>query len=258
MTFFLKKLVSGFLLPLPFGLLWIALGLILLLLCRAERFRTSCFFIGFIIITVFSLNPISSFLLDSLQLRYLPLTTVPAGVTQVIVLGGGVRSGGKNYPPNITLNSASLSRLVEGVRLLKKIEKSDPTAKLILSGGRVFRAPADAGVMQNTAVMLGVNQKNTLLENGSRDTHQEAVFLKKMVGTNPFLLVTSAYHMPRAMALFENQGMHPIAAPTQFISYRNNTLLWYIPNANSLVVSDIALHEYLGLLWARLRGYIGK
>lgn len=257
MTFFLKKLVSGFLLPLPFGLLWIALGIILLLLCRAERFRTACFYVGFFIITLFSLNPVSSFLLDSLQLRYSPLMKIPTGVTQVVVLGGGV-SGGKNYPPNITLNSASLSRLVEGVRLLKTLEISNPAAKLILSGGRVFRAPADAGIMQNTAVMLGVNQQNTLLENGSRDTHQEAVFLKKIVGDHSFLLVTSAYHMPRAMALFENLGMHPIAAPTQFIGYRNNTLLWCIPNANSLVVSDIAIHEYLGLLWARLRGYVGK
>ncbi|PIZ03994.1 MAG: hypothetical protein COY58_06510 [Gammaproteobacteria bacterium CG_4_10_14_0_8_um_filter_38_16] len=257
MTFFLKKLISAFLLPLPFGLFWIALGIALLIGHRAARFRTASFIIGFFTIMLFAFNPISNCLLNSLQSRYTPLMTIPNGVTQVVVLGGGV-SGGKNYPPNLTLNSASLSRLVEGIRLLKVLETTHPKAQLILSGGRVFRSPAVAGTMRNTAVMLGVNRKNTVLEDGSQDTRQEALFLQKTLGGNPFLLVTSAYHMPRAMDLFQDLGMHPIAAPTQYIRSQHDSLLWYIPNANSVVVSDIAIHEYLGLLWARIRGYIKK
>ncbi|EKD77460.1 MAG: hypothetical protein ACD_42C00325G0001 [uncultured bacterium] len=255
--FWLKKLISALLLPVPFGLFWITLGIILLSLDCAKRFRLSCFLIGLFVITLFSLNPISTALLDTLQSQYAPLMTIPNNVTQVVVLGGGV-SGGKDYPPNLTLNSASLSRLVEGIRLFKLIQKNNPDAELILSGGRVFQSPATAGKMRNAATMLGVDEKNMVIEDGSRDTHEEALFLKKTVKNNSFILVTSAYHMPRAMDLFNQLGMHPIAAPTQFLGYRYTLSLWCIPTANSLAVSDIAIHEYLGILWTKIQGYIGK
>lgn len=257
MAFFLKKLISAFLLPLPFGLLWIALGIILLTVHRAKRLCHTALIIGFFIIALFSFNPVSFALLNQLQTEYTPLIHPPQNVTEIVVLGGGV-SGGKNDPPNLNLSSASLSRLVEGIRLFKALRMNNPNAQLILSGGRVFQSPSVAGKMQNTAVMLGVDQKNTVLEDGSTDTHQEAVFLQKILGKNPFILVTSAYHMPRAMALFEGLGMHPIAAPTQFITYHDNLSLWRIPTANSVVISDIAIHEYLGILWAKIRGYIAK
>ncbi|MCX7125138.1 MAG: YdcF family protein [Gammaproteobacteria bacterium] len=258
MTFLIKKIVSGFLLPLPFGLLWIFLGLILLLAERAQYLRNTCFVIGFFVITLFAFNPISVALLNSLQLRYTPLVHPPANVTTVVVLGGGV-SGGKNYPPNITLSSTSLSRLVEGIRLLKEIQKNNPNAQLILSGGGVYQSPAVAGKMRNTALMLGVDKKNMVLENGSQDTHQEAVYLQKTLGTKPFILVTSAYHMPRSMGLFENLGMKPIPAPTQFFfGHHTEFTFWPIPSTGGLGISDIAIHEYLGILWETWQGYIKK
>lgn len=254
MLFYAKKLVSAFLLPLPFALLWMLLGIILIL-TQTERFRNVCFIIGFVILSLFSFNPVSSALLNHLQNQYPPLVNPPADVSEIVVLGGGV-SGGKNYPPNLTLSSASLSRLVEGIRLFKLAQRNHPHAKLILSGGRVFLAPSIAGKMKNTAVMLGVNKKNIILENGSEDTHQEALYLQKIVGNNPFILVTSAYHMPRSMDLFQALGMHPIAGPTQFLGYRYDTTLWYIPSASAVILSDIAIHEYLGILWAKWQGYI--
>lgn len=257
MAFWFKKMLSGFLLPLPFSLLCIALGIFLLILHRAKKCQYTLLLLGFLTLLLFSINPISFALLNPLQLQYAPLVHPPSTVSQVVVLGGGV-SGGKNYPPNLTLNSASLSRLVEGVRLLKVLQKNNPAAQLILSGGRVFQSPASAGRMRNTAVMLGINQENIALEDGSQDTHQEALFLKKMVGDHPFILVTSAYHMPRAMALFKNLGMHPIAAPTQFLTYHRHAGLCCIPSAGSMIVSDIAIHEYLGIYWAKLLGYIKK
>lgn len=196
-------------------------------------------------------------LLNTLQSRYSPLMHPPAHVSAIVVLGGGVNSK-KKYPPNLTLGSASLSRLIEGIRLFKEITQTNAHAQLILSGGRVFEDPAIAGKMRNTAVMLGIDEKNIVLENGSQDTHEEAVYLKTTLGNKPFILVTSAYHMWRAMDLFEKLGMHPIPAPTQFMAYKHNFILYYIPNTNSLMISDIVIHEYLGLLWGKLRGYLGS
>lgn len=254
MLFYTKKLISAFLLPLPFSLLWMLLG-ILFILTQTDRLRNICFIIGFVILSVFSFNPVATALLNHLQNQYAPLINPPADATEIVVLGGGV-SGGKNYPPNLTLGTASLSRLVEGIRLFKLIQKNHPDAKLILSGGRVFLAPSVAGKMKNTAVMLGVDEKNIILENGSEDTHQEALYLQKIIGNARFILVTSAYHMPRSMDLFQAQGMHPIAGPTQFLGYRDESTLWYIPTTSALILSDIAIHEYLGILWAKWQGYI--
>lgn len=255
MTFFMKKLVSAFLLPLPFGLLLIAIGLILLL-TDLNRFRNLCFILGFFIVTVFSLSPVAIALLNHLQLQYAPLIHPPKHINKIVVLGGGT-GGNKSYPANITLGAASLSRLTEGIRLLKEIQKNNTHATLILSGGRAFLSPSDAGKMKNTAVMLGVDPAHIELESGSQDTRQEAVFLKKELKDKSFILVTSAYHMSRAMQLFEALGMHPIAAPTQF--YRSlyvSTPMFYLPNTRSLLLSDTAIHEYLGIIWAKWRGYI--
>lgn len=257
MTFWIKKLISNLLLPLPFGLFWVAIGIFILLTKRARQFSIISIAAGFFTITFFALNPISSKLLYTLQSQYAPLTAPPVNVNKIVVLGGGV-SGRKDYPPNLTLSASSLSRLIEGVRLLKIIEKNHPDAKLILSGGRVFQSPAVAGKMQNTALLLGISEKNTSLEDGSRDTHEEALFLQKMLGDKPFILVTSAFHMPRAIALFQHLGMHPIAAPTQFLAQHYNPLFWYIPNTNSLIYSDLAIHEYLGTMWAKMQGYINR
>ncbi|MCX7120622.1 MAG: YdcF family protein [Gammaproteobacteria bacterium] len=254
MLFWLKKIISAFLLPLPFGLLLIAIGLFFLIAKQAKPLRNTCLSAGFFIILLFSFNPISATLVNNLQYRYPPLIYAPSNVEYVLVLGGGVR-GGKNYPPNLTLDAASLSRLVEGIRLFKQVQSTNANATLILSGGRVFQSPAVAGKMRNTAVMLGVNNQNVLLENGSQDTYQEALYLQKKLGDNPFILVTSAYHMPRSMAIFQSMGMHPVAAPTQFLGYRNDLARWLIPSTNSLVASDIAIHEYLGMAWEKLRGY---
>ena len=255
MLFQLKKFVSSLLYPLPIGLFWIILGLVLLLSNKAKSISTFSLCFGFLIIFIFSLNPVSFGMLNQLQMQYTPLLTTPKNIEYIVVLGGGV-SGNKHYPPNLSLGSSSLSRLVEGVRLFKELHRHNPNAQLVLSGGRVFRSPSIAGKMKNTAVILGVDPKNTTLEDGSLDTHQEAVFLQKILGDKPFILVTSAYHMPRSMALFEKIGLHPIPAPTQIIQYHESATVWYVPSAYSLTLTDIAVHEYLGILWAKMQGYI--
>lgn len=255
MGFWIKKLVSSLLQPLPFGLIWIGTGILMLLSHYSKKRATICIFIGFCTITLFSILPISTALLNTLQLQYPALTNPPRTVTKIVVLGGGV-SGGKNLPPNLSLGGSSLSRLVEGARLFKIIQKTNPTVKLILSGGRVFQSPSVAGKMQNTATMLGIPAQNTVIEDGSRDTYEEAIYLHKTLGKKPFILVTSGFHMPRSMALFQNLGMHPIAAPTQFLGKNYNPGSWYIPRSRNLMNSDLSIHEYLGIVWANLLGYI--
>lgn len=177
-------------------------------------------------------------------------------VHQIVVLGGGV-GGNPDYPPNTRLSAASLSRLVEAVRLYHQLQKRKQSAILILSGGRVFGSDSDAKKMYNTAVVLGLKPSKFILEAGSKDTYHEALYLQKIVDNKPFILVTSAYHMERAVRLFKKLKMQPIPAPTQYLDKTNYyRISRFFPRASNLVSSDIAIHEYLGLLWAKLNHQI--
>jgi uncharacterized SAM-binding protein YcdF (DUF218 family) len=108
--------------------------------------------------------------------------------------------------------------------------------------------------------MLGVDRQNLILETLSKDTEDEARFIHKIVGKDPFVLVTSASHMPRSMALFKKLGMQPIAAPTDYgLREGQEEALnpgMFFPNVGELVNTETAVYEYLGLAWAKLRGKI--
>ena len=128
------------------------------------------------------------------------------------MLGGGHVSDPR-LPANSQISAAALGRVVEGVRLYKAI----PGSKLLLSGGAVFDPVPEAEVMAQIAGLLGVKPQDIRLESDSRDTAEEAEIIAKMIGREKFILVTSAAHMPRSMALFRKRGLQPIPAPADFL-----------------------------------------
>jgi uncharacterized SAM-binding protein YcdF (DUF218 family) len=253
MDFLLKKIISAILLPVPVIVLLLLLAGVLFIF-QKKTIELIISVGAVLLIVVFSTAPIPNYLLSSLEKKYPPLLHVPKGVQKIVVLGGG-NGGGSRLPPNIKLSASSLSRLVEAIRIHHNV----PGSELILSGGRVFGSPSDAKIMNSTAAILGVAPSNIKIEAGSQDTYQEAQYIKRFVGAKPFILVTSAFHMPRAMALFKGQGMHPIAAPTQYIiKGPQYAARRYVPNSFNLTKTGIAFHEYLGLLWAKLHGRISS
>lgn len=254
MSFVLKKLLSAILLPLPISLLLLLIGVLLLILSRLYKVGILFIFLGFFVLLIFSYSYIPNFLLYQLESRYNPLLQIPHNVNTIVVLGGGV-GGNTQYPANTRLNSASLSRLIEGVRLYRQLQHKGIHAQLFLSGGRVFRSSSETGKMKNTAVILGVPPKYIKIKNGSIDTRHEAIYLQQWLKNRSFILVTSAAHMPRAMKLFRKLDMHPIPAPTQYLTRpTNNPFKSYFPNTINLNHADIAIHEYLGMTWAKWNG----
>lgn len=168
----------------------------------------------------------------------------------VVVLGGGVIEN-DTIPASDALNTASLKRLLEGLRLYWAL----PHAKLILSGGSVnARTKSVALRFDEFAAWVGVPATDRILEKDSINTADEARLIKPMVGDAPFYLVTSALHMPRAMRLFEQQGLHPIAAPCQLITEkRQSSWRSFLPDPIYLIYFKAICHECLGQVWARLR-----
>jgi uncharacterized SAM-binding protein YcdF (DUF218 family) len=261
--FIVKKIVPLFLYPVSLCLGILILGLVVLWANRRPRLGKVLATLGTVPLLLLSLPGIAAQFLTPLERRY-PALLHPEKIAWegqksgtsakwIVVLGGGHRSD-PGLPANSQISAAALGRVVEGVRLYKSI----PGSKLLLSGGAVFDPVPEAAVMARIAELLGVKPQDIVLESDSRDTAEEAEIIAKKIGKERFILVTSAAHMPRSMALFKKRGLQPIPAPTDF-QVREAPVPnpgRFFPHASSLSGVENAWHEYLGLAWAWLRGQI--
>ncbi len=262
MVFIIKKILGSLLMPLPFCLLIAFLGLFLL--WRGKRVLTGKILITIALLglTLMSYNPVSRILnrpLDCKYDAYLPVNLAKTGTETektaeyVVVLAGGHKSD-PNVPLTSHLGGHSLIRLMEGIRVFRL----NPGAKLILSGGGTVDPVPEARIMARMSEFMGVSKDQMIIEDASKDTKDQAMLIQRIVQKKPFILVTSATHMPRSMALFEKLGMHPIPAPAGATSRIKMPFSpWDIfPGADALLESTEAIHEYLGIAWGGLRGQI--
>jgi uncharacterized SAM-binding protein YcdF (DUF218 family) len=252
--------VLAYTLKQSFGLLGMPLCITLLIAlvavtCQLRgRTRTACrLYLAAALLTYLAATRlVGDALLGPLERRYPPLaeTPLPAQVHAVVVLGS-------DYRPRAGISAASaldadgLVRAAEGVRLTRWLG----SARLIVSGGAPpGRVPAALGYAQ-FARSADVPAESILALTTSLDTHDEARAVAGLLGPTPFILVTSAFHMPRAMWLLERAGAHPIPAPVgQRVRGMDGAVIGaLIPTSYGLYESERALHEYLGLLAVTLR-----
>lgn len=186
---------------------------------------------------------------DFLEDEYPIVTKIDSNIRWVVVLGGGTGSDALK-PVNMRLSSASVLRVVEGVRLFKAL----PNAKLLLSGGGETPLQIEAKGMEELSRWFEIPADKTVLETRSLNTAEQAREILAIVHDNPFYLVTSAMHMPRAMALFKQLGMHPIPAPTDYLltSIDLNYPSALIPNGKNVGLFYLEMHEVLGRIWVNL------
>ncbi len=255
--FLFKKIAGPFFFPLSLCLEVFIVGLILLWFTKKKRAGKIVVTAGVALIALLSYGPLPTWLLQPLEYKYPPLlkTDDLPRVKWIVVLGGGHTSD-PQIPISSQISDASLFRLVEGIRL----HKSFPGSKLILSGGVLYDPSSDAQSMSEVAEALGVDRQNVLLELRSKDTEDQARLIHQIVGNDPFVLVTSASHMPRSMALFHKQGMSPIPASTDYkVKEKQSKELvpgFFYPGLGELAKAEFAIYEYLGLAWLKLRGQI--
>jgi uncharacterized SAM-binding protein YcdF (DUF218 family) len=247
-----KKLIAACLLPFPFALLLLFVGLVLLWFTKRQRTGRVLASASALLFLLAGYGVLAGPLIRSLERPYPPLsaeavTALNPRPAAVVVLGSGFRPDPK-LPPNDRLSENGLVRLIEGIRLARLV----PDARLIVSDGL-----GQGKALAETAAILGVEARRIALEAPSLDTADEAAVLRPLVGERPFLLVTSATHMRRALALCHKQGLHPIPAPTDFM---DGPRVWsasdLVPSAFGVGRTDIALHERIGYWWSRLRGTI--
>jgi uncharacterized SAM-binding protein YcdF (DUF218 family) len=181
-----------------------------------------------------------------------PLDAVAARSAQagaIVVLSGDQHRLQIDYGSE-TVGPITLERLRRAARLQR-----DTDLPLMVSGGLL---PQHA--MSNAATMTEALQEDLKVpvrwqEARSRTTHENAAFSAEILraqGISKVILVTSAWHMPRAVQAFRAQGIEPIAAPTGFAVPGDFEWAHLLPSPSGLQASQWALHEMLGRLWYRL------
>lgn len=268
--FLFKKFLGGLLMPLPLALALLFAALILLWFTRRQRVGKALATAALLLLFFASSRWMAWWVSRPLTFRYPPWRVAArqpaapprlapnAGVqialpARIVVLGGGAVPN-RNLPLVARLSPASLDRLIEGIRVYRALSSGNANERLVLSGGSIWGTP-EAALMARLAHDLGIPRAGMRLDTRSRDTEDEARDLQPLLGAQPFLLVTSAVHLPRAMALFEKRGLHPIPVPADGAA-AHGPGGWHdlIPAADDLVDTTAAWHEMLGRWWGDLRG----
>lgn len=224
--------------PIPFILLLLLVSLFIWRRTMAKYLVASAF-----ILLLFLSSQLSvSTLVRQLESIYTINSTPISGQCFVMVLGSS-HSDIQAATAVQSLSAVALARLSEGIRQLGLGQD----CILIVSGwGGELTQISHAEMMAKAAVELGVDKSKIIQFPLARDTLEEAQYLKWELGDSSFRLVTSASHMPRAMAIFTGKGLLASAAPTDF---RARDDFWWRLTADNLVSSQRAIHEYIGRLW---------
>ena len=229
--FVIKKALSAIVMPLPIGLILGVIGL--WYLYRDKHTKAKIFLtITLLWIATISYTPFTNTLLSPLENSYKKLKKIPKGTKYILLLGGDKKN-----------------RAWEALRLYHKI----PNATIITSGYAPFGCKVPAAISTaNFLQRVGVPKRDIIMQIKPKTTEEEAVEIKNRLGKEPFILVTSAYHMPRAIRLFKKEGLNPIPAPTDFKIKSYDSPL-STPQGKKLFQTERAWHEYIGILWSSLR-----
>jgi uncharacterized SAM-binding protein YcdF (DUF218 family) len=169
----------------------------------------------------------------------------------IVVIGGGAAKGGE-YNGSSTVNERTLVRLRYAAKLAREFK-----LPVLVSGGAPDTTKRPEAQLMAEVLAQEFNVPAKWQEAASVNTAENAQLSRKLLqpqAIDRIVLVTQAYHLPRAVSEFSKAGFQVLPAPTDFISHSSGvTLLDFIPSASGLTGSFLVLHEYLGLLWYRIR-----
>lgn len=238
------KISQQFLQPSVFILVLILAGLIFLLKFKKRKVGKVLIITGIVLYYFFSITPMTDLILKPLENQYQPLKAEELDKADKIVLLLGNKE-------------STILRADEVFRLYNlNLKNKSGDVKIIVSGTSWL--DPEKNPAKGTKEYLserGILPEDIILEDKSRNTFESAKNIKEMVDTEPFFLVTSAYHMPRAMEIFQKIGTNPIPVPTDFKIEKDYNLFSFFPSAKNLEKSDLAFHEYFGILFYRLWYY---
>jgi len=262
MLFWAKKAVSLWLMPLPLCLVLLVAGLWLTRAFKRSHLGRALLVLATGLLLFLGNKAVSMWLVRPLETAFAPVPEFVAGESPppqlasihfVVVLGGG-HADARGFSAVNKLSASSRGRLMEGLRILHAL----PDAKLVVSGRGIAGFPSHAAVQAAAAISLGVDPTRIIKLETPRDTDDETAEIGRIVGRERFALVTSAWHMRRAVALMQRAGLEPVPCPADFLVRPSAASSWtdYMWDTDSLGRSTWAIYERLGYAWSWLQGKI--
>ena len=254
MFFVLSKTLGLLALPTNFMIVLGLLGVVLML-TRFAVFGRRLVVAAMLLLAVLGLTPLGSLMLSPLESRFPKWDPARGAPDGIIVLGGPVDPD-LSIMYGMPVTVAGADRLILAAALARRY----PNARIVFTGGSANLISTDAreaDVAADILLSLGVAKERLTLERESRNTYENAVFSKAMVAPKPgerWLLVTSAFHMPRSVGLFRKAGFPVEPYP---VDWRVGRVL-DVDGVSLLGLrrADIAVREWVGLVAYRLRGRI--
>lgn len=257
MFFYLSKIVWFFLQPLNLAIFLLLAGLAAGWFGR-RRLMGAGATLAFLVLALSAWTSFGALMLNPLEERFQRPVPPPESVAGIVVLGGGLEGAINLARGGYELNSGG-DRFVETAVLARRY----PQAKVVVSGGvgaLTLQGEGDAVSAPRLLTALGVAPARLILEGKSRNTYENALFTKALVTPKPgetWLLVTSAFHMPRAKALFDRVGFATVPWPTDYrTSGREGVSLFADNTADALANTTTAIREWIGLAAYWLTGRI--
>jgi uncharacterized SAM-binding protein YcdF (DUF218 family) len=254
MFFFLSKIL-GFL-STPSNLL-VLIGLIgaALWLFHFRRWGARLMIASLLALALAGSSPLNNALMLPLEQRFPPWNPASGAPDGIVVLGGSIS-------PEISAarGEAALNEAAERITAVAELARKYPAAKIVFTGGSgsLFGGASEADFVLPLFESFGIARDRVLLETRSRTTVENARFTKELVHPKPgerWLLVTSAYHMPRSIGVFRRQDFPVEAYPVDFRTAGLESL-WTFSGlqARGLALFDTAAHEWIGLVGYWLNG----
>jgi uncharacterized SAM-binding protein YcdF (DUF218 family) len=259
MFFILSKITGFFALPSDIAATLAVVG-VALLFTRFRRAGRALATLGVVLLLVAGLTPLGNALMLPLEERFPPWDASRGAPAGIIVLGGAVGpelSAARGTP--------DLNESAERITATAALARQYPQARIVYSGGNA-RLVLTGGIEADYAIdlleSLDVARSRIVAERQSRNTIENAEFSKKLVGPKPeerWLLVTSAYHMPRAIGAFRRAGFPIEAYPVDWRTRGPIDLVLPFESVTAgLRRTDTAVHEWIGLVAYWLTGRISE
>lgn len=181
------------------------------------------------------------------------LAEVPEKEFPVVVLGGGIKYISTDHAE---INDPALQRLTRGYMLRRRVD----TPLVITGGPAVGRNDVgEAEVAEEWLLEMGEKKENIVIEDRARNTYENALYVREWLQKKEYdaiYLVTSAIHMRRSRAVFSAQGIEVIEIPAGYAYSHRLQALDYLPSSGAFQANMRAIHEWIGLLWYKVRGRI--
>lgn len=238
-----RTYIAGFFSPTSLLGLCLIVGLVLLLRNKTKLAKVFLS-VGVIAFVVMSMAPLKWGIYSALEEAP---SKIPTDFKYVVVLGGKIYPNEK-HPISSQITPSLLSRLAYAVELIK----SHPGKTLVLTGNGA-ESKTEADLMEQFALKMGITKEQIVLEKKSMNTEQHPLYLKSLLQNQKFVIVTSAYHMPRAIKLFKAQGLEGYPAPTDYQNKHDFSLSSLIMRGENFAALDRAFTEFYSSLWNNIK-----